>query len=51
VSINRELEKSPELVNKDPYGAGWIVVIEPLDPREYESLLTPEQYAEKISKR
>ena len=50
VSINKELEKSPELVNKDPYGAGWIVVIEPINPQEYESLLTPEQYAKKISK-
>ncbi|MEM4369623.1 MAG: glycine cleavage system protein GcvH, partial [Desulfurococcaceae archaeon] len=48
VDVNRELEKSPELVNRDPYGAGWIVVIEPSDPSEYEKLLTPEQYAEKI---
>ncbi|MEM4061600.1 MAG: glycine cleavage system protein GcvH [Desulfurococcaceae archaeon] len=48
VDVNRELEKSPELVNRDPYGAGWIIVIEPSDPSEYEKLLTPEQYAEKI---
>ncbi|MEM1695723.1 MAG: glycine cleavage system protein GcvH [Desulfurococcaceae archaeon] len=48
VDVNRELEKSPELVNRDPYGAGWIIVIEPSEPSEYEKLLTPEQYAEKI---
>lgn len=48
VDVNRELEKSPELVNRDPYGAGWIIVIEPSDPSEYEKLLTPEHYAEKI---
>ncbi|MEM2014036.1 MAG: glycine cleavage system protein GcvH [Desulfurococcaceae archaeon] len=48
VDVNKELEKSPELVNRDPYGAGWIIVIEPSDPSEYEKLLTPEQYAEKI---
>ncbi|MEM4542153.1 MAG: glycine cleavage system protein GcvH [Desulfurococcaceae archaeon] len=48
VDVNRELEKSPELINRDPYGAGWIIVIEPSDPSEYEKLLTPEQYAEKI---
>jgi glycine cleavage system H protein len=51
VDVNRELEKSPELVNRDPYGAGWIIVIEPSDPSEYEKLLTPEQYAEKIRTR
>lgn len=48
VEVNKQLEVSPELLNKDPYGAGWIVVIEPTDLSEYESLLTPEKYAEKI---
>lgn len=51
VSVNRELEKSPELLNKDPYGAGWIMVIEPSNPEDYESLLTPEEYAERIKKK
>jgi glycine cleavage system H protein len=51
VSVNRELEKSPELLNRDPYGAGWIVVIEPSNPEDYESLLTPEEYAERIKKK
>lgn len=50
VEVNKELEGSPELLNKDPYGRGWIIKIEPLDPKEYESLLTPEKYAEKIEK-
>jgi glycine cleavage system H protein len=48
VEVNRELETSPELVNKDPYGAGWMVVIEMSNPSEYEELLTPEKYAEKL---
>lgn len=48
VEVNKQLEKTPELINKDPYGAGWLVVIEPLDPSEYQRLLTPEQYAEKV---
>lgn len=51
VSVNRELEKSPELLNKDPHGAGWIMVIEPSNPEDYESLLTPEEYAERIKKK
>lgn len=50
VEVNKELEGSPELLNKDPHGRGWIIKIEPLDPKEYESLLTPEKYAEKIEK-
>lgn len=50
VAVNKNLETSPELLNKDPYGDGWIVVIEPADPSEYEKLLTPEHYAEKIRK-
>ncbi|MEM4517192.1 MAG: glycine cleavage system protein GcvH [Desulfurococcaceae archaeon] len=48
VEVNRNLETSPELINKDPYGEGWIFVILPDDPREYTSLLPPEKYAEKI---
>jgi glycine cleavage system H protein len=51
ISVNKELEKSPELLNKDPYGAGWIVVIEPISINEYETLLKPEEYAEKLKKK
>jgi glycine cleavage system H protein len=50
VEVNKDLEASPELLNKDPYGKGWIMKIEPIDPKEYETLLTPEAYAEKIQK-
>ncbi len=31
-------------MNQDPYGEGWLVVIEPSDPNEYEGLMTPEEY-------
>lgn len=48
VEVNKQLETNPELINKDPYGAGWIAVIEVSELSEYEKLLTPEQYAEKI---
>ena len=43
---NEELVQSPELVNKDPYGAGWIVIVKPsqLDA-DTKALLTPESYA------
>jgi len=43
---NEELIQSPELVNKDPYGAGWIVVVKPLHLEDdMKTLLTPESYA------
>ena len=48
VKVNETLMEKPELLNDDPYGEGWIIVIKPSNPEEYEQLLTPEQYAEKI---
>ncbi|OYT53889.1 MAG: glycine cleavage system protein H [Desulfurococcales archaeon ex4484_217_2] len=47
VEVNERLLEEPELLNKDPYGEGWIVVIEMSNPKEYDELLTPEAYIEK----
>jgi len=44
VEVNAELEAAPESVNKDPYGAGWMVKIKISDPSELESLLDAEAY-------
>jgi glycine cleavage system H protein len=41
---NPAIEESPDVVNKDPYGKGWMVKIKINDPSEAFSLLTPEQY-------
>jgi glycine cleavage system H protein len=41
---NRSLEDQPELVNEDPYGEGWMVVVEMTDPSELDELLDPEAY-------
>jgi len=51
VEVNERLLDEPELINKDPYGEGWIARIEISDPSELEQLLTPEQYAEEIKKK
>lgn len=48
VEVNEHLYEEPELINKDPYGEGWLVALKPHNPKEYDELLTPEQYAEKI---
>lgn len=50
VAVNSELETQPELVNSEPYGKGWILEIELSDPKELDSLLTPEQYSEQCEK-
>lgn len=44
VEVNEELENRPELINEDPYGAGWIIVLELSDPAEKETLLTAAEY-------
>jgi glycine cleavage system H protein len=41
---NDELNGSPELVNSDPYGAGWLVEIEPTDPDAVGGLLDAAAY-------
>ena len=47
--VNEELVDSPELINSDPYGKGWIVKITPKSLEdELEALLSPEQYREHI---
>lgn len=44
IEINAELDGSPELVNQDPYGAGWMVIVQPVDLRSTETLLDAEAY-------
>ena len=38
------LEKNPELVNKDPYGEGWLIKVKPEDIKAVEDLLDAEAY-------
>lgn len=48
VEVNNELTDQPELVNTDPYGAGWIYRIQPNDLQEIDELLDSEAYSETI---
>ena len=45
ISFNDALTDTPELVNSDPYGQGWMVKIEIENQDEIENLLNPEAYA------
>ena len=46
LEFNPALADSPDLVNKDPYGEGWMIKIRIANPAELESLLSAEQYQE-----
>ena len=46
VRVNEELQDHPELVNQDPYGKGWIAVLEISNSSEVEQLMTAAQYEE-----
>jgi len=46
---NEEAVKSPELVNQDPYGRGWLVRLTLSDASEVDKLLTAEQYEEFVA--
>lgn len=44
LEVNPSLEESPDAVNKDPYGRGWMIRIKITDPSEAGQLLTAEKY-------
>ena len=44
VEVNAPLSDAPEAINEDPYEEGWMVVIEPSDPAEVESLMDSKAY-------
>ncbi len=44
VAVNGELEDAPETVNSDPYGAGWMIRIEPADGSAVDALLDASAY-------
>ena len=48
VEFNEELEETPEIINQDPYGKGWIVKIKMSNKDELEELLDAGKYKELI---
>ena len=49
VEVNAELPKKPEVVNSDPYGAGWMIVIKMSSSAEAGALLSATQYEQLIA--
>ncbi|MCE2685291.1 MAG: glycine cleavage system protein GcvH [Cryomorphaceae bacterium] len=48
IEFNETLEANPELVNNDPYGAGWMVKVRVSDTSEFEALLDATAYAQEV---
>jgi glycine cleavage system H protein len=48
ISVNDNLNNSPELLNTDPYGAGWICKIKPSNPAEWDQLLDADAYSQLV---
>ena len=48
VEVNGELADAPNRINDDPYGEGWICVIEPSDPAELDALLDAAGYQQLV---
>ena len=48
-AINEALADTPESINSDPYGEGWLFEVEVSEPASLDALLSPEAYAELVS--
>lgn len=46
LAFNEALESNPELINKDPYGEGWVVKIKLTEPAQVNELLSASKYSE-----
>ena len=49
VAVNDSLNDNPEQVNKDPYGAGWMLEVELAEPDQVDGLMTAEVYQAQLS--
>jgi len=50
LELNADLDKNPNYINEDPYGAGWIAKIKVTDPAAVEALMNVEEYRQLIGK-
>ncbi|KAF5076050.1 Glycine cleavage system H protein [anaerobic digester metagenome] len=49
LAVNPKLAEQPDVVNKDPYGDGWMIRVKITDESQLNDLLSPEQYTELIN--
>jgi glycine cleavage system H protein len=46
IEVNHDVLETPDVINSDPYGSGWLVKVHLDDPNELEDLMNEEEYAE-----
>jgi glycine cleavage system H protein len=49
IEVNEAVVAEPSIINKDPYGEGWLYKVKMSDPKEVDTLLNPDQYKELIA--
>jgi glycine cleavage system H protein len=50
VEVNEDLPESPEVVNEDPYGDGWLIKVKVSDPADFEDLMDNDEYSELVAR-
>ena len=48
-AVNEALDDTPEMVNQDSYGAGWMIRFRPSDPAEFDGLMDAEAYEASVA--
>ena len=49
IEVNDELKESPQLINEDPYGKGWIATLKMTNPDDLDGLMSAKEYEEHIT--
>ena len=50
VEVNERAREDPVTVNQEPYGSGWLVILAPTDPAQFDALLTSGEYGALLSR-
>jgi glycine cleavage system H protein len=50
LEVNEDLAESPEAVNEDPYGDGWLIKVRVSDPADLDDLMDNEEYEQMIAR-
>ena len=50
VEVNEDLPESPEVVNEDPYGDGWLIKVKMNDASDLDDLMDGDEYAEMVAR-
>jgi glycine cleavage system H protein len=50
LEVNEDLAESPEVVNEDPYGDGWLIKVRVSDPADLEDLMDNDEYEQMIAR-